>query len=286
MNKSLKTIIFSFVVNTGLTILKVIIGFIGNSSALIADGIHSLSDSITDIFSIVGIYISQKEADENHPYGYGMLEYIISLGISCVVIFIGLLLIETGFNQSYEIPKMIVLIVTLICILVKYALARYIYKVGKKQKNNILISGSVESKADVYSSIVVLISTVLMILSEKVEFFKYANKVAVILVGILIIRVGIKLLIENGNILVGHKVKDTRLNNKVYKEILEFENVIDVKSVYIFNNGEKFKLMVEIIMDEQLLLKDATVEVNRIKKILLEKHNFGYINIEIISFSK
>ena len=75
-NKIMKA---SFLTNLFLSIIKVIIGFFGKSSSLIADGIHSLSDLITDIVAIVGNSFASKPADHEHPYGHGKLEYLTCL---------------------------------------------------------------------------------------------------------------------------------------------------------------------------------------------------------------
>ena len=88
MNKTVKTMIISMIVNTILSILKVIIGLIGKSGALIADGLHSFSDLITDVVAIIGSKLASKPADINHPYGHGKIEYITSMVISMMIIFL------------------------------------------------------------------------------------------------------------------------------------------------------------------------------------------------------
>lgn len=285
MEKSMKVIISSLIINTVLTILKIITGFIGQSTALIADGIHSLSDLVTDIFSMIGSYIANKPADDKHPFGHGKMEYIISLGISCVVIFIGLLLIETGIKSDLEMPETIVLFVSLTCILIKFILAKYIETKGKEYDNNILIAGAIESKMDVYSSLVVLISTIMMLFSDKIAIFKYADKTAIILVALMIIKVGIDLLIENGSLLLEEKILDEDYNNQIKSIILKHDEVIDIKLMHVFKYGSHYKLTAQIIMDNQISLIDAYSIIEIIEKDLQKNHNFEYIfiNMEPIS---
>ena len=86
MNKIAKVMQKSMCVNILLAILKIVIGFIGKSSALIADGIHSFSDLITDVFAIIGSALSRKPADEEHPFGHGKIEYITSMIISIIIL--------------------------------------------------------------------------------------------------------------------------------------------------------------------------------------------------------
>ena len=72
----------SFITNLFLSIIKIVIGYIFNSGALIADGVHSCSDLTTDVIAVVGATLSKKPADTKHPYGHGKIEYLTSLIIS------------------------------------------------------------------------------------------------------------------------------------------------------------------------------------------------------------
>ena len=78
----------SFIVNFFLIIVKILFGIIFGSIALIADGVHSVSDLLSDIFVILGINHSLKPADEDHPFGHGKFEYVLSfiLGLSIILI--------------------------------------------------------------------------------------------------------------------------------------------------------------------------------------------------------
>ena len=89
MDKIAKVMGVSIITNIFLSIVKIITGLIGKSSALIADGIHSFSDLSTDFIAIIGNYLSRKPADEKHPYGHGKIEYITSIIISLVILFLG-----------------------------------------------------------------------------------------------------------------------------------------------------------------------------------------------------
>ena len=97
----------SVVTNSLLSIFKIIMGYIGKSSALIADGIHSFSDLLTDFFAMIGNYIAGKPADKKHPFGHGRLEYITSCGIGLVVLIIGFSLIKKSMSSSICIPSAI-----------------------------------------------------------------------------------------------------------------------------------------------------------------------------------
>ena len=85
MNKVSKVLLKSFFTNISLSVIKIISGIIGASGALIADGIHSLSDTTTDVFAIIGHKLSTKPANREHPYGHGKIEYITCIIIGFIV---------------------------------------------------------------------------------------------------------------------------------------------------------------------------------------------------------
>ncbi len=95
MSAVTKTMVVSMIVNVFLSLIKIISGILGSCNSLIADGIHSISDLSTDIIAIIGNKLSLKPADNKHPYGHGKIEYLTSLIISIVILFLGFLLFIT-----------------------------------------------------------------------------------------------------------------------------------------------------------------------------------------------
>ena len=118
-NKVTKVMGVSIATNIFLSIVKIITGLIGKSSALIADGIHSFSDLSTDFIAIIGNYLSRKPADEKHPYGHGKIEYITSIIISLVILFLGSTIIYSSIQKDIAIPSMIVAIISFLTIALK-----------------------------------------------------------------------------------------------------------------------------------------------------------------------
>ena len=92
-----KVLTKSLIINAFLSLIKIISGFLVYSSALIADGIHSLSDFLTDLISIGGIKLASKEEDEKHPYGHGKIEYLLCMGISIIIISLSITLLINIF---------------------------------------------------------------------------------------------------------------------------------------------------------------------------------------------
>jgi cation diffusion facilitator family transporter len=273
--------IISFFTNLFLSILKVVVGFIFTSSALVADGIHSFSDLLTDIVAIVGNIFSSKPADKEHPYGHGRLEYLTSIFVGFIVLVVGMSLIFEVSKNDVKIPSRIVILVSIFTIIAKYILANYLIKKGKKYDNQILISSGRESKADVYSSIIVLLSSILMQLEVYFHPFIYADKITSVIVGVFIVRTGYMILKENINIIIGKQEDKTDYYNDIKKLILQNKYIKNIDSLIVMKYGYHYSLTVEVSMDENLTLKKAHDEIEKIEEELKQNERTKYINIHM-----
>lgn len=273
---------YSFITNFFLSIIKVVVGFIFRSSALIADGIHSFSDLITDIVSIIGIFLSGKPADEEHPFGHGKLEYLTCLLIGLVVLFLGLGLISKSSKSEIVIPSVIVIIVTIFTIFIKYLLSTYLIKQGIKEKNSILISSGKESKADVVSSIVVLISSIMMQYSRYISILRYADRVASIIVGIFIVKTGFTILKENISMILGEQENDPVVLKDMKDMVLKHKEIKNIDKFLVIKNGPYYTITSEVSMNGKINLKKAHTVIDLIEKELKEySKKVKYINIHI-----
>ena len=272
----------SVVTNSLLSIFKIIMGYIGKSSALIADGIHSFSDLLTDFFAMIGNYIAGKPADKKHPFGHGRLEYITSCGIGLVVLIIGFSLIKKSMSSSICIPSLLVIVVSFITILVKYFLSFYLIRMGKIYNNNILISSGRESRADVYSSIVVLISSILVQFSNKINIFSYSDVVATIIVGIFIIRTGFLIIKENLSVLIGEQECNSDILGELKNFILDDENICSLDDLVMIKYGAYFKIIIEVSMESDLSLEQAHNNAHMLQNNIMKQYKWAkYITIHI-----
>lgn len=282
MKKTTWVMTVSFITNLILSIIKMIVGFIGKSSALMADGVHSFSDLITDVVAILGSVISRKPADKEHPFGHGRLEYLTSVLIAVVVLGIGLTLIGTVVGSDSQIPEKIVIIVSIFTIISKFLLSRYLILRGIKYDNQILLASGYESEADVYSSIIVLISSILMQLESIWHPFIYADKIASIIVGIFIVKTGFSILKENISILIGSQDSDSENYKQIENIILSNKYIKKIDSLIIMKYGYFYSLTVEVSMDANLSLKKAHDEIEKIEKELYKQNERNkYIHIHM-----
>jgi cation diffusion facilitator family transporter len=279
MNKVTKAMVITFITNLILSFLQVIIGMIGNSAAVVADGVHTITDLITDVVAIIGSKLSNKRANQKHPFGYGQIEYITSVFIGVVVMAMGLYLISTSVEEKLIIPHVAVIIVTIITIVSKYVLYRYVLAKGKEYRNSILLASSQESLVDVISSFVVLISIVLMQFSDQVSIFIYADRLAAVAVSLFVIKTGFSIMSENIGHLIGEQETNETFINEIKDIFLKDSKILSIEKLIVIKSGPYYKLDAEVIMEGNLTLKVVYKTIDKIKKELKKTKKVKYINI-------
>ena len=194
--------------NALIILFKIIAGIVSGSISIISEAIHSFSDFLASVVTFFAVSRSSEPADKDHPFGHGKTEYITSMIIGLIIIILSLGIINSVFHKEITIPNILIIVVSIFTITSKFILASYISKKGKLYNNNILIASGKESKSDVYSSIFVLISILLMQFSNQINIFKYADIVGTIIIALFILHTGYRVLMDNISILLEEQVND------------------------------------------------------------------------------
>lgn len=170
--------------------LKLVVGVFVGSAALIADAVHSLSDLLTDLVTILGIRLSGRPADESHPYGHGRYETIAASLIGVALVGAGVAIAwDAGlslYRQEYNIPGYPVLIVAAVSIVSKEWLYQITRRVARRVRSAALSANAWHHRSDALSSVAVLIGAVAGILG-----WGYGDQVAAIAVGVMVAIVGL-----------------------------------------------------------------------------------------------
>lgn len=191
-----KVTLIGSAVNAVLIVLKFIAGFVGRSSAMVADAVHSLSDFISDVIVLVFVKIAGKPKDKGHDYGHGKFETLatVIIGILLMIAGIGLMIngietvIRTLHGESLERPTMLALIVAVVSILSKEWLYRYTVSRGKKLNSQAVVANAWHHRSDAVSSLGTLVGiSGAMFLGEK---WRILDPIAAIVVSVLIIKSG------------------------------------------------------------------------------------------------
>ena len=156
-----KITLWGSLVNLVLTVFKIIAGVLGRSAAMIADGIHSLSDLLSDVVVLVFTHMSSKGKDRDHSFGHGKFETLATLIVSLMLVAVGTdLMIGAirsiiGFCRGDDIPEpgIIALIAAVVSILSKEILYHATVKVGKKTGSTVVVANAWHHRSDAFSSI-------------------------------------------------------------------------------------------------------------------------------------
>jgi len=275
----------SFIVNIVLVILKILSGVLFNSMALIADGVHSISDLLSDIFVILGIKHSQKPADDDHPFGHGKFEYVLSLllGMSIVVIAYNLAknVIE-NYNEETIIPSIFSLVIIVIVVFVKLVLARYLIKKGKDLDSEIISASGQESFSDVISSGVVFIGVLSVLLSQRldIDILSKGDKISSIIIALFIVRIGLKIIYDAIQSLQGRSVKSDICDG--YKDIIEnIEGVLSVDHLDMIAYGPYYQAIVEIMVKSDITVKEGHYISHLVYDRLLEEEKICHVSVHV-----
>jgi len=178
--------------NLFLAIIKVVFGWLGSSHALVADGIHSFSDLLTDLLVLVASRFGSHKADREHPYGHQRIETASTLFLAILLIVAGL---GIGWDAAYHLvfrtvehPKFYVLTIAIISIFSNEFLYHYTLRTGKRIGSQLLVANAWHHRSDAASSIVVFIGILGALMG-----YAYLDTLAALIVGIMIIRMGGKL---------------------------------------------------------------------------------------------
>ena len=282
MEKATKVLVKSLIVNILLTLTKFVFGIIYKSKVLVADGIHSLSDLATDIVSIYGSKLSLKPADTEHPYGHGKIEYLTSIVIGAVILALALSLLGNSLNAKNTIASNMVLYVTIFTILAKYLISRYILSKGVKYKSNLLVASGKESRSDVISSAIVIVTYFLSKLSSYSKIFLYSDTIGTFIIGLIILKTAYRILKENIVSILGEIEQDEEYLDKIREIILENSEVVNIEELNIIKYGHYYQANITINMDSDVTLEDACLVSDRIKKKLINKKTrISYAKISI-----
>lgn len=188
-----------FVTNLGiagnmvLSVVKVGVGYLAGSMALVADGIHSISDMTTDIAVLLGVHFGSKKPDEKHQYGHGRTETFAAAFIGIALLVVGAAMIYRSAIDiaagKYATPGFVVLFVALISVVVKEFLYRITKRIAIKSHSSALYANAWHHRSDALSSIAVVAGFI------SLKFgFKYGDQMAAVGVGLMIILVAIRII--------------------------------------------------------------------------------------------
>ncbi|MBO4565228.1 MAG: cation transporter [Bacteroidaceae bacterium] len=273
-----KVTIVGSIGNVVLLTFKFIAGFVGHSSAMVADAVHSLSDFLTDIVVLAFVHVSAKPQDESHDYGHGKFETIASflIGLALIAAAIGILysgvmrFIDWLQGEQLAAPDMLALWAALISIVVKELLYQYTIARAKKLNSQAMMANAWHHRSDALSSIATAIGIGGAILLG--DRWTILDPLASMVVGVMLVRVSIKLLKTNLGELTDSSLPE-ETEREIERIIMEFPDVTEPHNLRTRRIGNRIAIETHIRMDGNLSLHESHERATAIERKL--KQRFG-----------
>jgi len=276
----IRTALISSICNVFVAIGKIVFGVIGNSFALIADGVESTLDIISSAIVWGGLKIASEPADSNHPYGHGKAESLAGVIVSMILIAVGLGIGYNGIHRiltpDLEIPKTFTLYVFIVVIIVKEMLYHYTINISKQ-------INSVSMKAEAWHHRTDAITTLMALAGVSIAiYYNYpiADGIAGILGGCIILFNGGKILYASAN-----EIMDTVASEELYETIkqitLTHSEIKKIDNFRIRKSGLQYLLDIEIQVDPNITVLHGHKIAHELEDILLSNKNLHIIDVVI-----
>ncbi|WP_107943813.1 cation diffusion facilitator family transporter [Metasolibacillus fluoroglycofenilyticus] len=212
-----------------LSAMKLIVGYLGSSAALKADGLNNTTDIIASIAVLVGLRISQKPADDNHQYGHLRAETVASLIAAFIMIAVGIQVLISSvkniWNPTHTTPSMLTAIIALISAVIMYGVYRYNIALANKINSSAVKAAAYDNRSDALVSIGTAIG-----IGAAIIGFPIIDVITALLVGIIIVKTGIEIFWEAVHTLTdGFNTEDTEALCELIRKVDGVSDLVDFK---------------------------------------------------------
>jgi len=257
--------------NALLIICKFTMGIFGHSQALIADAVHSVSDLFTDVIVLLGLRIGGKAPDEEHHFGHARIETlasaVVGLSLIATAIYLG---IEAGLNifrhAEYH-PTNLALIGAGVSIAIKEGLYHYTVRVGRRIKNQLIVSNAWHHRSDSLSSVAVFIGVTGALIKPS---WHILDAFAALLVSFFIVKVGLDILVKSLR-----EFTDTAPSPEIISKISHctknVEGVLDTHDLKVRTSGGLYQMEAHIVVDGQLTVKEGHRIAKAVERCLVKE---------------
>ena len=264
----------SIIGNIFLFILKYWAGIVTGSIALIADAWHTLSDSVSSVIVLIGGKISQKPADDEHPFGHGRAEHIaaIIIGVLLAIVAFDFILssIEKFGIHEKTVFGTVAWVVTILSIFVKEGMAQYAFWAAKKTNSSILKADGWHHRTDALSSVVILIGIAVG------KYFWWTDAVLGFIVAIMIGYASFEILSKEIKSLLGERPSDELLLSIRKTAQTACKTPLHLHHIHLHNYGNHTEMSCHIKLPPEMPLNKAHEICSKVEAAI--QNEFGYIS--------
>lgn len=278
--QALRSTWISVWVNLFLASAQVLIGVYARSQALIADGLHSLSDLVADAVVLVAARHSHAEADANHPYGHARFETAASLAIGLILLGTGLGLIWSAGVKLHDGSSLgavhpAALVAALLTLVAKEGLFLYMRRVGERLKSSMLIANAWHARADALSSLVVAAGIVANLLG-----WHSMDAVAAIVVGVMIVKAGWDFSVEAFHSLTDHALDPEEIG-RIEATVRAVDGVREVHKLRTRRMGDWAVVDMHVEVDAHLSVSEGHYIAEQITAQVQEAHRVAECTVHV-----
>jgi len=274
---AMRVSVVSIIANIALSVFKFAAGILGRSAAMVSDAVHSASDVFSTIVVMIGVKISHKESDEEHPYGHERLESVAAMLLAAVLAatgigigWSGLKRISAGDIESIAIPTMLPLIAAVVSIAVKEAMYWYTRAAAKKIGSEALLADAWHHRSDSLSSVGSLIGIIGARMGHPV-----LDSVASVIICLFILKAAFDILISALDKMVD-KSCDPETVEKMKRTVLSDDRIIALDDIKTRLFGSGCYVDLEISADGSMTLFEA----HEIAENVHDKIERGFKNVK------
>ena len=268
-NREKQVIYLGMAINVFLIVIKLAGGLLGSSLSLVADGIHSFSDLITDFIILWGLSLAAKPADRGHPYGHGKLETLASLVVAALLFVVSFCIIKKAVFCLLQGPVHIadaclVSAIALLSIIGKEFAYRKTISLGKKLHSPALQANAWHHRSDALSSLVVLLGG-----AASWMGWPYGDPAAGMVVGLMIAWVALRLTRKDLNQLLESAVSPA-IQQEIENAINRFPDIISWHHLRTRQVGREIYLDFHVLVDGNMRVVDSHALAHRLEEFLKE----------------
>ena len=268
--KGMKPVVLGGIINFFLVIIKISAGVLGNSYALIADGIESAADIFSSFVLWLGLKVASKGRDEDHPYGHGKAEPIAGAFVALALLGAAILVVVQSVHKiltPHPIPKLFTLYILGAIILIKQILFGYVMRIGKKINSTALYADAWHHLSDSISSAAAFIGISIAIIMGP--GYESADDWAAIVASVIIVINAYKILKPSLA-----EMMDTAPSDSIIKDVkavaIKVEGVTGLEKCFVRKMGFDYYVDLHVIVDGNLSVHRGHDISHRVKDAILE----------------
>ena len=230
-----RTSVIAIVTNLCLVAFKVLVGLMAHSIAIVLDAMNNLSDALSSVITILGTKLASRPPDKKHPFGYGRVEYLTAILISCLILFAGVSFAVTSVQKIFTPDEtnysLVTVVIVVVAIVTKLVLGAYTKRMGKETESDALAASGADATFDAVISAGTLVGALVAMATEYV-----IDGWIGALISLAIIKAGLEMLLDTLSSIVGRRA-DSALTKEIKQRLCTVDGILGAYDLVLHNYG-------------------------------------------------